>query len=99
MDSARCPQITPATPRTGPQQNASSPTKLSTNDQIASGSVGPDGPGGIATGPPTVGAMIAGTVGVVTPVAGGVVLAGVPLLLTPGTAESGAQPAAPSYYA
>ena len=102
LDSARCPQITPATPRTGPQQNASSPTKLSTNDQMASGSVRPDGRGGSATGPPAVGAVTAGTPGVVASACGGpggdvVLPAG--LLLTPGTVESGAQPAAPSYHA
>jgi hypothetical protein len=50
------------------------------------------------TGPPTVGAVTAGTLGVVAPVGWGDALPGGPLLLTPGTVESGAQLAAPSYH-
>jgi hypothetical protein len=53
------------------------------------------------TGPPAGGGVTTGTLGVVASGEGGLaaVLPGEALLLTPGTVESGAQPAAPSYQA
>jgi hypothetical protein len=102
LERARCPQTTPPIPvsTTGVQQNPQTESKLRTSDQMASGSVG-DGAGADVTEPPAVEAATAGTLGIVAPVGGGPG-ADVPpdgLLLTPGTVESGAQPAAPSYHA
>src|SRR2546423_129393 len=91
LERARCPQMIPGTPDSSPQQKR--PSKLRTSDQIASGSVG--GPG---TEVPTVGDAITGTPGPVAPASWDCVLVGPPGV-TPGTVDSGAQPAAPSYHA
>jgi len=83
---------------TGVQQNPHTASKLRTNDQMANGSVLPEGADAAATGPPAAGAITTGTLEVVGVAGcGGVLSAG--LLSTPGTVESGAHPAAPSYQA
>ena len=104
LESARCPQTTPPTPvsTTGVQQNPQKESRLRTSDQMASGSVGAAGAGIAVTGPPAAGVVTAGTLEGVGLTWGGTEddeLVAEALLLTPGTVESGAQPAAPSYQA
>src|SRR4051812_43354074 len=89
-ESAICPQTMPATPmRKKPQQK--SPTMLKISDNNASGSFFRRG---TAIADPAV--VVTGA----TALAGGVDVAGgvAAAVVTPGTLESGAQPAAPSYH-
>src|SRR3954467_810740 len=90
FERPRWPHTTAAIPSIGPpQQKPSRPTRLRTSDQIASGSVGAAATTGVA--------VTAGTAGVVMGALAGTAPGAAPV--TPGTVESGAQPAAPSYHA
>src|SRR6476620_11851225 len=95
-DSARWPQTIPAIAETrkNPQQNPHTPRMLKINERTASCSVfrcGTTAPGGVAT---TAAGVTGGAAGVA-----GAGLVGTCAALTPGTVESAAHPAAPSYQA
>src|ERR1700686_5218022 len=102
LESARWPQTTPATAimRKKPQQNPHRPSTLKRSDKMASGSVlGGAGTEAIGITGPLAGAVTAGVLTLAAAAGAAETGAAAAPALAPGTVESAAQPAAPSYHA